>query len=226
MIFEADRMNDEAQNALLKTREEPPPETTLILSTGNPGALLPTTISRCQQIPLPGNCCVYDFAGAGEVFGALEKLCFGERGLIAAEYAADTLIRVANGLASAAESRVMESFSEQLAAAGRMDDPAYLKRIENRAADAASGEYMRERSVFLSAILTFCQQLFLLSRGAAFTELANPEVFISGEPERIPEDFGNAVLHEAEELMTTLRFNVPEDLALRTFAVNIAVLKK
>ena len=224
MIFEADRMNDEAQNALLKTLEEPPPETTLILSTGNPGALLPTTISRCQQIPLPGNSCRYDFSGAEDVFKAMENLCFGQRGLIAAEQAAQTLISVANGLAAAAEKKVTEEYQDQLAAAARAEDPAYLKRLEGRMTDASFGEYMRDRRIFLSAVVTFCQQLFLLSRGTDFSLLPNPEVFVSGKPDQnISEAYGDQVLKEAEELMFTLRFNVPEELALRTFAVNLAV---
>ncbi len=51
IIVEADRMNDEAQNAVLKTLEEPPGESVLILVTSNPSALLPTIVSRCQPIP-------------------------------------------------------------------------------------------------------------------------------------------------------------------------------
>jgi hypothetical protein len=91
-------------------------------------------------------------------------------------------------------------------------------------ADASYGAYMRDRRVFLSAVVTFCQQLFLLSRGTDFSLLPNPEVFVSGKPEQnISEDYGDRVLKEAEDLMMTLRFNVPEDLALRTFAVNLAI---
>ena len=207
--------------------EEPPPETTLILSTGNPASLLPTTISRCQQIPLPGNSCKYRFDGAGEVFRALEDLCFGQGGLVAAEAAAAALVRVANGLAAAAEKLVALEFADQLRAASTAEDPAFLKRLEARVADASSGAYMQERGIFLSAVLAFCQQVFLLSRGVAFSLLANPEVFPSGEPERaVSEEFGNAVLREAEELMTTLRFNVPEELAIRTFAVNIGTERR
>jgi len=51
IIVEADRMNDEAQNAVLKTLEEPPGQSVLILVTSNPSALLPTIVSRCQAIP-------------------------------------------------------------------------------------------------------------------------------------------------------------------------------
>lgn len=50
LIEEADRMNPAAQNAFLKTLEEPPPKTVLILITSQPGSLLPTIRSRCQTV--------------------------------------------------------------------------------------------------------------------------------------------------------------------------------
>lgn len=48
LIDEADLMLAEAQNALLKSLEEPPPETYLILVTTSPGELLSTIRSRSQ----------------------------------------------------------------------------------------------------------------------------------------------------------------------------------
>lgn len=50
LICEADRMNAEASNALLKTLEEPPPGMLLILSSSRHDKLLPTITSRCQQV--------------------------------------------------------------------------------------------------------------------------------------------------------------------------------
>ncbi|MEG1548033.1 MAG: hypothetical protein RR232_06545 [Clostridia bacterium] len=50
-IQNAHCMNENAQNALLKTLEEPPART-LILLCGNLAALLPTICSRCQTIRL------------------------------------------------------------------------------------------------------------------------------------------------------------------------------
>lgn len=52
VILCADRMNDQAANALLKTLEEPSARTLLILVTDEPQALLPTISSRCQRISL------------------------------------------------------------------------------------------------------------------------------------------------------------------------------
>ncbi len=51
VIRDAERMNEEAQNALLKTLEEPPGRATLILLTDAADRLLPTIRSRCQLIP-------------------------------------------------------------------------------------------------------------------------------------------------------------------------------
>jgi DNA polymerase-3 subunit delta' len=56
IIDEADKMNDAASNALLKTLEEPSPTSHLILVTSRPDALLQTVLSRCQTIrfqPVP-----------------------------------------------------------------------------------------------------------------------------------------------------------------------------
>jgi DNA polymerase III subunit delta' len=52
IIRDAQRMNDVAQSALLKTLEEPPPATTLILCVDDEEQLLPTIRSRCARIRL------------------------------------------------------------------------------------------------------------------------------------------------------------------------------
>src|SRR5712692_2988036 len=50
IIDEADALVAPAQNALLKTLEEPPPSSVLILVTSRPDVLLPTVRSRCPQL--------------------------------------------------------------------------------------------------------------------------------------------------------------------------------
>lgn len=47
IINEADKMTTQAQNAILKTLEEPPAYAVIILLTANLNALLPTILSRC-----------------------------------------------------------------------------------------------------------------------------------------------------------------------------------
>jgi DNA polymerase III subunit delta' len=50
VIDDADAVNVEAQNALLKTLEEPPAASTFVLVTSKPDMLLPTVRSRCQRL--------------------------------------------------------------------------------------------------------------------------------------------------------------------------------
>ncbi len=50
IIEAADRLNPASGNALLKTLEEPPGHALLVLLTANKGGVLPTILSRCQQL--------------------------------------------------------------------------------------------------------------------------------------------------------------------------------
>lgn len=53
LVYEAERMHLSAANIFLKTLEEPPGNTTIILLTNRPGFLLPTIRSRCLHFRLP-----------------------------------------------------------------------------------------------------------------------------------------------------------------------------
>ena len=58
IVDDAQALNLESQNALLKTLEEPPPASVFVLVTDRPDVLLPTVRSRCQRLrfgPLPMN---------------------------------------------------------------------------------------------------------------------------------------------------------------------------
>ncbi len=68
IVDPADAMNPQAQNALLKTLEEPPEDTVLALVASAPDALLPTVRSRCLRIsfaPLPDELVAGRLSAAG-----------------------------------------------------------------------------------------------------------------------------------------------------------------
>jgi DNA polymerase-3 subunit delta' len=50
VVARAERLTEQAANAVLKTLEEPPPETHLILCAAHPERLPATILSRCQQV--------------------------------------------------------------------------------------------------------------------------------------------------------------------------------
>ncbi len=55
LVEEADRMNAQSSNAFLKTLEEPPAGTFILLETTRPERLLETIRSRCYALRVPGS---------------------------------------------------------------------------------------------------------------------------------------------------------------------------
>ncbi len=54
IIHDADRLQPQAANAFLKTLEEPPPNSLILLLSSLPEAMLETILSRCVEVPLLG----------------------------------------------------------------------------------------------------------------------------------------------------------------------------
>lgn len=78
IVDEAHRMSNGAQNAFLKTLEEPPPNSVIILITSNPDSLLPTIRSRCQLIkfnPLPEELILEELKKRDELSSEEAQIC-------------------------------------------------------------------------------------------------------------------------------------------------------
>lgn len=89
ILDEAHMLTKEANNALLKTLEEPPPGVYFILCTTNPQKLIPTILSRCQQ---------HNFRTISPevIVMQLEKICASEK-LGYDHSALEIIARQANG---------------------------------------------------------------------------------------------------------------------------------
>ncbi len=132
-IHQAHVMNVAASNALLKTLEEPPDRTLLLLVTDQPARLLPTVLSRCHAVrhPLPDRAGALEWlAGQGV---AQPGLCLDlAGGAPLAALAWNDVERMARRagwlemLARADSARVWNE-AEQLA---RMEHEAYLDWID------------------------------------------------------------------------------------------------
>lgn len=73
VLLAADRMTPVAANALLKTLEEPAPQTLMLLVTDQPQALMPTIRSRCQWVDLGGGEAVADAPWRAELMDILRR---------------------------------------------------------------------------------------------------------------------------------------------------------
>lgn len=99
IISEADMMNAQAQNAFLKTLEEPNPNTLIILTSSNSNRFYPTILSRCQEVR-------FEVLGNAEITDALI-----ERDELPRDEA-EFISRLANGSYSQARRMIGEDLKE------------------------------------------------------------------------------------------------------------------
>ena len=147
LIEPAERMTADAQNALLKTLEEPPGTATLILVTANADALLPTIRSRCQRIrftPLPTD--------------LVERLLVAEGVLAAAAQAAS---RLADGGLDAARhfaaGDVAERCRELHAELDRLDRMSVPEVLDLAASLAPPRVPRDQQALYATAVLDWCR---------------------------------------------------------------------
>ena len=70
LVLEAQRMNEEVQNTLLKTLEEPPSFFTFVFTVLHPNLLLPTVVSRCLVTRVLGDYQTQNAKIAADIFAA------------------------------------------------------------------------------------------------------------------------------------------------------------
>jgi DNA polymerase III subunit delta' len=170
ILTPADALNRFGANALLKTLEEPPPRTLLVLVATQPSRLPPTVLSRCQRllIPAPSRAeavaWLVETRGAGDWAAALEVV--GEAPFLLATADAAALAQV-----GADVQRMLDELAagraDPLAAAerwARSELPLRLRCIENwlterirrrhhaapEIAEVGAGDYLSSADAFLN----------------------------------------------------------------------------
>jgi DNA polymerase-3 subunit delta' len=149
VLRNADEMNVQAQNALLKTLEEPPGATFIVLLVSAVDRLLPTTLSRCQLVRFDGLPQNFIRERLGELRGGLSadrvEWCArcGEGSLgRALEYADDELFELHQRLA-AGQTRLGDQ-SDAVSAKAWTDEASALgERYRKRDPDITDAEATR-----------------------------------------------------------------------------------
>jgi len=119
VIEQAELMNTEAQNAVLKTLEEPAQGTLIVLLTDQPDSLLETIRSRCQLVrfaPLPADVIDHELAQRGiqpDVAADAAKLAEGSLGM-ALKWIEDGVVEPAKALMNQLDAIVVGGTTEAL----------------------------------------------------------------------------------------------------------------
>ena len=165
IIDNADRMNEEASNALLKTLEEPSPTSHIFLVSSRPSALLPTIRSRCQTLRFAP-------VDARQIEGFLE----GKKQFSVADAA--LLSKLARGSVGRALNLDLTKYRERREAmlkvleslTSKIDRAALLKAAEEMN-DAKNKEYYED---FLETLETLIHDVWTLRLGRE--EIVNADI--------------------------------------------------
>lgn len=214
VICDADRMAAASENAFLKTLEEPPPRTLLLLLTANPGGLLPTVLSRCVRLPLLGKPDLAEGSG-GDLLAALDRAA---RAGIGTPSVALTLKSVFAGILenskAEAVSAAEELLKEEEKALNKGFEGDYLKRREEELKAAAESEYIEERSRLFEVLQAWMADVLRCKTGAAGLEFPNSVASVTALAES--EDLGRLLrrMEAVGEMRANLDTNTQEQLAL------------
>jgi hypothetical protein len=223
LILEADCMGVQAQNAFLKTLEEPDVRTVLALCTTQPRQLLPTIKSRCQVVSLLKNRCGHAEMQEKGLFATLAPLVPG----------ADTLVGLQTGEEIKAIADSLEEEAKDFAASRRdprwqtvaAQNSAMRTRLKEQEEAEDRAEYLRRRAALLEGIQTWYQQLELMAHGISPAAVPHPELFgdappVVPHPEAFP--FINQSLRRFSYCMST---NAKESLAIEAFCLEICRIR-
>lgn len=213
VIVAAERMHSHAANAFLKTLEEPPAGTVLMLLSTEPEQLLETILSRCLRLTLAG--------GGPRLAPAVEQwlknftsllAATGQSGLERYRLLGELAIQLA-AMREAIEKRLEEQSPSQ-----RFPDaePEMKEQWEAELKAAIEAEYRHQREELLRALQWWLRDVWLATQGMEGSLAALPALAAATRQAaarlKPPEALAN--LEVMEEMAARLRTNAQETLVL------------
>ena len=213
VISGADRLNAQAANAFLKTLEEPPPKSVLILLTTEPSRILETILSRCLRLNFSAETArtlsaeqAYWLQQFSSAAAAEQKSLFGRYRLL------NALLQHLNA--------IREKVDEALSARSPLEkyDDVEKEMRETWEKELAAGieaEYRRQRAEVLLLLQWWLRDVWLHTLAAGEELLHLPQIAGADEvARRISTRQAQENLTVLEQTQRLLRGNVQEALAL------------
>ena len=221
VMLDADRMMEEAANAFLKTLEEPPPQTLIILVTEQPSRLLTTILSRCVRLNLRET-------GSGLRLSEVQRLFLPAVAAALGHIGSDVAVLALRTDIQTLLAERKEAIADQLNAAVKAEAKEIaagtdIKDWEAQQKDATAAlietEYLAEREQMMELLSLCFGQAVLLASHAPDVEPVTPE--IARLAQALPVEDLLRRMRTLESLRANLNFNVNEQLALEAQLIDI-----
>jgi DNA polymerase-3 subunit delta' len=214
VLTEADRMNDQAANAFLKTLEEPPKNTLLLLLTANPQRLLPTILSRCVRLPLLGGMPLLAEGGAELVSALNHAAARGFGTPVAAMHLKATFGSFLARARDTADDAAKAAAKEETAAYRDATDGTWLKGREEFHKAAAEAEYLDARNRLFDVLMSWMADLLRMKVKSGGLDFPDTAPTLRNVAEAESEFRLLQRMQALESLRRTLETNAFEPLAI------------
>jgi DNA polymerase-3 subunit delta' len=213
-IIDADRLQPQAANAFLKTLEEPPNDSLLLLVTALPEALPDTILSRCISIPLAAPDEKTITREESELVQVLNSATQTKSGVQRAYQLVQAFQRLLAG--------VREQILEQNATALKAEevryknttDGAWLDEREDYYKALTESEYVRRRARLLEIIYTWWSDVLRAKSSIERTEIPEMRTHTAKIAEQLSARDILRRIRRVEELRDHLGRNIQEALAI------------
>jgi DNA polymerase III subunit delta' len=215
VVYEADRLMAQAANAFLKTLEEPPDHSLLILVTTLPEALLETIRSRCIEISLRATGAKTLSAEEAELVGELFRIIEVDG------FSVGTALRFSRiflGILGKVRERIETEHSELLTkdqtAYKQTTDGRWLEEREDRLSALTESRYVRERANLVLKMIESLGDALRTKHQSPYLDLVDYEGAAANLAGRLSSVELLKRLDALQSLMDSLSRNVQEALAI------------
>jgi DNA polymerase III subunit delta' len=223
VIVAADRLNVQAANAFLKTLEEPPADSILILLSTEPHRILETIISRCLRLNFAGESMQFKDPAFLEWLTQFGALAAETKSTLLGRY--NLLSLVLNRL-NALKELITDTLEKRSPLEKAEDiEPSLREKWEEELKAAIEAEYRKQRSEALAGLQWWMRDIWLLTLEMGREALSFPQLAETAQKvaQRISTEQAVANLEQLEKLQRLLATNVQEALALEVGLLKLKI---
>jgi DNA polymerase-3 subunit delta' len=221
IIAEADRLQPQAANAFLKTLEEPPANSLLLLLSALPEALPDTILSRCIPIKLLApqkKAAAHD----DELIEVLRRLAREKIWNVQHAYGlAQNLLRLLAGVREEIKSENAEALKQEEARYRNSTDGAWLEEREEYYKALTESSYVQRRAAFIETLFVWWTDVLRTKSEIKRRDLPQSEKEIAAVAARFSAAEILRRIRRLEELRDNLSRNIQEALAIEVAFLKI-----
>ncbi|MFP6872009.1 MAG: hypothetical protein VCA55_00735 [Verrucomicrobiales bacterium] len=214
IVADADRLQEAAQNAFLKTLEEPPERCLLLLITASPEQLLGTVLSRCVMVTLRGT---ENIAAGGEVGERIRRMLAevgGKSGVSEALGLARSFSELLKEIKKHAEDEGDAERKREAEVYAKTTDGSWLKGREGYFKALSQSRYLARRAELLEILVAWFGDSLRQQSGYGRLDLPDDAAATQLLAESIPPAELSRRMAVVEDLRDDLATNVQEALAI------------